>query len=578
MDNIIASVINQNLTPPPADKIVSGQIVEVPDVLNTLVKGDNLILKFFNNTNLAEIGNTLSVDLNVSGQSVPVDIKLDAMLRLTPQQPHQLVARVVSNIAEGEVSATRIQFQLVSVDNQRPENFVANFNAKTSSSIPMLQSSTSGEAPVIADLNNAAAQVKFVPQKLSTVLAQPLNDLNLPTEVKAQINAVLEKINVNFELKNINTEAGKVSTQAPMIGFEFPQAVRQALIPLAASDNSELPQLINNLKQLLNSLPQTEIPAYTEMKGSAVVLATPLGTVLPEASLKIKPDTSVVLQLKPDLTLPERLSSVLNTPAVTSPTPLLDNLATLFDKLNPLSLLKTEAPEMALAARVQTHTSTPLQPTSAPGIFDILASVNNAQLVNKIQNKIPLPNAKMLSNLVNFNRAAVQGDASPWLGGELVAELKSAGIKGSDVLQQLNQFVGAAVKENLVWRTVEIPFFDGAQLSNISVALKKSDPDEEKEETSQTTKKGRRFLVETDFSKLGKFQFDGFASVPEHRFDLVIRTSRKLEADFCSEVMNLFKTSLYNVGYVGNIKINQREKFINIHENSANQLIDGIYI
>lgn len=591
MDNIITSVTNQNLTLPAADKIVGGQIVEVPDILSTLAKGDNLILKFFNNTNLSEIGNTLSVDLNVNGQTVPVDIKLDTSLKLAPQQLHQLVARVVANSAETETAAPRIQFQLVSVDNQRPENFVTNIGGKNPRPSPTAPSLPAGaEKPVIADVNNAAAQVKLVPQKLNAILARPLGELSLPDAVKSQINTFFDKINIGFELKNINPEQSKTQVEQQIASFNFPEAVRQALLPLQTADTAEIPQLLNNLKQLLSTLPQVEVPAFAEAKGSAVVLTTPLGTVLPEAALKIKPDTAVVLQLKPDLSLPERLLSVYETllkpEAVQTTAPLAalpEKVAALFEKLNPLPGLKPEVIEQALlsgiaaraeAARPETAAAT----EKAPGIFEILAKINNAALSEKIQGKIPLPNVKMLSNIVGFNRAAEKGDVSPWLGREVVAELKALGSKGTETLHQLTQFVNSAVKENIAWRTVEVPFFDGSQLGQITVSLKKPDPDEEKENQQQRSKNGRRFLVDTDFSKLGKFQFDGFASAAERRFDLVIRTSRKLDSDFCSEIMNLFKTSLYNVGYVGTVKINQREKFINIHEASAGKLTDGIYI
>lgn len=590
MDNIIASVTNQNLTLPAADKIVGGQIVEVPDILSTLAKGDNLILKFFNNTNLSEIGNTLSVDLNVNGQTVPVDIKLDTSLKLAPQQLHQLVARVVANSAETEAAAPRIQFQLVSVDNQRPENFVTNIggkNPRPSSAAPFLP--VGAEKPVIADVNNAAAQVKLVPQKLNAVLAVPLGELSLPDAVKSQINTFFDKINIGFELKNINPEQSKTQVEQQIASFNFPKAVRQALLPLQTADTAEIPQLLNNLKQLLSTLPQVEVPAFAEAKGSAVVLTTPLGTVLPEAALKIKPDTVVVLQLKPDLSLPERLLSVYETllkpEAVQTTAPLAalpEKVAALFEKLNPLPGLKPEVIEQALLSGIAARTEAARPETAAaekaPGIFEILAKINNAALSEKIQGKIPLPNAKMLSNIVGFNRAAEKGDVSPWLGREVVAELKALGSKGTETLHQLTQFVNSAVKENIAWRTVEVPFFDGSQLGQITVSLKKPDPDEEKENQQQRSKNGRRFLVDTDFSKLGKFQFDGFASAAERRFDLVIRTSRKLDSDFCSEIMNLFKTSLYNVGYVGTVKINQREKFINIHEASAGKLTDGIYI
>ncbi|MFR8205482.1 MAG: hypothetical protein ACLU99_03455 [Alphaproteobacteria bacterium] len=87
-------------------------------------------------------------------------------------------------------------------------------------------------------------------------------------------------------------------------------------------------------------------------------------------------------------------------------------------------------------------------------------------------------------------------------------------------------------------------------------------------------------MLETDFSKLGKFQFDGFSLAKDRRFDLVVRTSKTLPSDFCSHIVNLFKTSLHDVDYVGNISINVKENFIKIGEDeiTQSQIRDGVYI
>ena len=227
---------------------------------------------------------------------------------------------------------------------------------------------------------------------------------------------------------------------------------------------------------------------------------------------------------------------------------------------------------------VVTNISKTTGQNSSEGVLKILSGIDKTQISEKIQNKIPQQNNRILSNMINFQRAAEQKDISLWLGQELVSEIKTLEGKGSETLQQLNQFMNASVKENVAWRTVEIPFFDGNQLGKIAVSVKKSDADEEQENQPKNSSKGQRFLVDTDFSLLGKFQFDGFTIAKERRFDLVIRTSKRMEKDFCSEIMNLFKTSMYNVGYAGTIKINQQEKFINIEETTDKQLTDGIYI
>ena len=87
---------------------------------------------------------------------------------------------------------------------------------------------------------------------------------------------------------------------------------------------------------------------------------------------------------------------------------------------------------------------------------------------------------------------------------------------------------------------------------------------------------GTRFVVETQFSKLGNFQFDGFVRSHERNLDLIVRTSSQLDDDFCTQLINLFKNSLYNFDYKGSVKINQKESFINFYEAAPRK--QGIYI
>ena len=82
--------------------------------------------------------------------------------------------------------------------------------------------------------------------------------------------------------------------------------------------------------------------------------------------------------------------------------------------------------------------------------------------------------------------------------------------------------------------------------------------------------------METEFSKLGKFQFDGFSKAKSRSFDLIIRTSVKISDDFCSNIINLFKKSLYDLNYSGTIKINMVENFINFNDEAV--VTEGVYI
>lgn len=86
-------------------------------------------------------------------------------------------------------------------------------------------------------------------------------------------------------------------------------------------------------------------------------------------------------------------------------------------------------------------------------------------------------------------------------------------------------------------------------------------------------------MVDTSFSRLGEFQFDGFSVAKERRFDLIIRTSRSVGDDLCANIMRIFKTALNEVGYAGSINVNVKENFIKICEDERSETLkDGIYI
>ena len=104
--------------------------------------------------------------------------------------------------------------------------------------------------------------------------------------------------------------------------------------------------------------------------------------------------------------------------------------------------------------------------------------------------------------------------------------------------------------------------------------------EEEKKKSRENRRFGTRFVVDTSFSRLGSLQFDGYALAKDKRFDLIIRTERDIGSDFCANVMRLFKATLHEEGYAGTVKINVKEKFIKICDDSAESqtLADGIYI
>ena len=87
-------------------------------------------------------------------------------------------------------------------------------------------------------------------------------------------------------------------------------------------------------------------------------------------------------------------------------------------------------------------------------------------------------------------------------------------------------------------------------------------------------------MVDTTFSRLGAFQFDGFSFVKDRQFDLIIRTEKVIDEDLKSNIFKIFKTTLNNLHYSGTIKINVKENFIKICEDDTKEetLKQGLYV
>jgi hypothetical protein len=219
---------------------------------------------------------------------------------------------------------------------------------------------------------------------------------------------------------------------------------------------------------------------------------------------------------------------------------------------------------------------TALQQIQSQPQFENLAQLletQSPQTAQAIVNRLPMSAQNLIDNIARFYKAAVTRDVSMWLDKNNIDSLNLDAKNAPQTMQQVQNFVASSVKETPSWRIVEVPFFDGNQMSNIKIAT----PKEQKNQQAHTSEqKGTRFIVETDFSKLGQFQFDGFVRKSQRNLDLVVRTSTALDDDFCANIINLFKKSLYNLDYSGTIKLNRQENFVALYKDKP--ATEGFYI
>ncbi len=201
-----------------------------------------------------------------------------------------------------------------------------------------------------------------------------------------------------------------------------------------------------------------------------------------------------------------------------------------------------------------------------------LLNLSEATL-NTIKLNFPFRSEHLFENIFNFYHAAINRDLSLWINKEQTAKILMSNPDGNEQIRELNNLVANSFKENTMWKIVEIPMFDSALFSSLKVAVKK----ENAHQKGKNKKIGTRFVVETEFSNLGNFQFDGYSVARERRLDLVIRTSKPFPDDFCKHIINLFNKCLYDVNYSGTIKINRQENFIALHDSATGE-IEGLYV
>ena len=123
---------------------------------------------------------------------------------------------------------------------------------------------------------------------------------------------------------------------------------------------------------------------------------------------------------------------------------------------------------------------------------------------------------------------------------------------------------------------VDIPILTEAGIANIRLAVKHNPEDDEEDQPDRPKRPqgGTRFVIDSTFTNLGRFQFDGIALEHQRRFDLIIRTERYIEDDLCSNLVRLFTTTLQAQNYVGVMSINRREKFVHPWDDAASPQAD----
>lgn len=386
---------------------------------------------------------------------------------------------------------------------------------------------------IIIKINeNLLSKPELTSINLSKFVEQSIGEKNVDANVKQQILQIAKDINVG--LKNIGSLPENEANLQNL----------QNVIKEMVSNPQNFNILKAKLSEALDGLLGKQLAGEISNKiNQLYVIKTPLGETYFSSSVNIPVSEKVTLD-------------------ILSQEPITNQKIKLVDEI-----IRNILPQYKTTPNIETL----INNEGFKHLFELMQS-SDINLVNMIMNKLPFQSDNLFENMFSLYKGVVNNDISRWLGGENIAELLADNVNGQKNIVELNNMMQGLVKETPSWRIIEMPFFDGNNLSSVKIALKKEKDKSEKQKNKNAT----RFVVETEFSKLGKFQFDGFCKAEDRNLDLIIRTNKKISDDFYTNIINLFKKSLYDLNYSGTIKINMIESFINLNQN--NTVTEGIYI
>lgn len=495
----------------------------------------------------------VSLDLSVGNVGTDSQPPAVAEIKLPPQM------KLPENAAEMQLRITaktpqRLDLRILSVDGRKAESFVI---APETAPAGKTMSGPPTAAAALVKTVTEPQNLPLAPLRLQPLLARELLSAGIDPANLRRISAVIENLGVKVEVAvlpanlsgtpvpEISADSGTVSA----IGRDLAAILKPLFVGEqnnekyrpAAPGGQPLPQRITGeIEKFFANLDNRSLPAETAQRGERTVLKTPLGEIIPEQPLKIAVGEKLLL----------RIGGLIGLPAK--------------ERVVPAGETAVQPPLGNKMAEILT----PLQNKLPP---DVYAAV---------MEKIPANNSKMLSNIMSFLKASGEGRIEHWLGQETVDKMRISGPEGRQALSQLENLIVGRREENAQWRIIEIPFYGAENLSRIKVAVRRFGREEGHRYQGRRQTGAARFVVDTSFTVLGGFQFDGFSLPAEKRFDLIIRTEKEIDNDFCTQIMQLFRTSLSAVDYAGNIRINIKEKFIKLCEDEPEKTIlqDGIFI
>jgi hypothetical protein len=217
--------------------------------------------------------------------------------------------------------------------------------------------------------------------------------------------------------------------------------------------------------------------------------------------------------------------------------------------------------------------------------LDLLARVD-PQAARQLASIIPANDPRLVANTVAYNQALRSNDPGRWMPASVISALEKAGGKGPQLAERLSgelRELGTRAKRPQPgggeWRTLSMPFADGAGISQINIITRRLGPENDTENTGKTKKgggKGHRFLIDLSLSNLGDLQFDGLYKKGIRTLELIIRSRQELPGHIRQSINGLFACNSQVLNIAGGVTFRVTDQFAGPPPGAATALADEI--
>ncbi len=220
-------------------------------------------------------------------------------------------------------------------------------------------------------------------------------------------------------------------------------------------------------------------------------------------------------------------------------------------------ILSQSAPAPAAGEQAGIHAGRPdlILSERWPGLEEAVRALEEVnpsaaqQLVNAV---LPRPGATLAANILFFLVALSGGNLRGWLGDGPARILQR--LKPGLMARLRDDFgrLGRIADEPRTgdWRATMIPFYNGAEIEQIRLFMRRAGDEAEDEHDGR---QGTRFVIDMDLSRMGRFQLDGLVYQKEKHLDLIVRTENKLPQKMQDDIRDIFREAGEVTGIKGGL-------------------------